>query len=119
MLDEGKLLAYVIYNIEPAEDSGSMRVGKIIDWNINLKANAKQILASLFIAVIKDLKKKGADEVFMVLNDTTSYQAAAAAGFVFRNVESSFFVYHNKLPESSSIFSADAWYHSLGDSDTI
>jgi hypothetical protein len=78
-----------------------------------------QILTSLFIAVIKNVKKKGADEVFMILNDSTSYQAATAAGFIFRNVESNFFVYHKNLPASSRIFLPDAWYQNLGDSDMV
>ena len=118
-LDEGKLLAYVIYNIENGRDPGSIREGKIVDWYINSKTNATQILGSLFIAATKDMKKRGADEVLLVLNDSVSEQAAISAGFIFRDIKSDFFVYHSKLSDSSHIFSADAWYQSLGDADSI
>jgi len=118
-LDEGKLLAYVIYNIENGRGLESMCEGKIVDWYINSKTNATQILASLFIAATKDMKKRGADEVLLVLNDNISEQAAISAGFVFRNLQSDFFVYHSKLSDSSHIFSPDAWYQSFGDSDSI
>ena len=118
-LDDGKLLAYAIYSLENGREPGSIREGKIVDWYINSKTNTTQILTSLFIAAIKYMKRKGADEVLLVLNDSISDQAAISAGFIFRNVQSDFFVYHNKLSDSSHIFSPDSWYQSLGDADSI
>ncbi|MDB4582904.1 hypothetical protein N9164_07115 [Draconibacterium sp.] len=119
VLDEGKLLAYAIYIIENGKDPGAIREGKIVDWYINSKANATQVLASLFIAATKDMKKRGTDEILLVLNDNISEQAAVSAGFIFRDLQSDFFVYHCKLTDSSHIFSPDAWYQSFGDSDSL
>ena len=119
VLDEGKLMAYAIYTIENGRGPGSICEGKIVDWYINSKVNATRILTSLFIAATRDMKKRGADEVLLVLNDNISEQAAISAGFIFRYLQSDFFVYHGKLSDSSHIFSPDAWYQSLGDADSI
>jgi len=88
-----------------------------MDWSVNQQIQPLKTLTSLFIATIKDLQMKGADEVIMVLNDRFSSQAATAAGFIFRNVETNLFVYHANLAEHNRFYSADAWYQSLGDSD--
>ena len=117
--NEDKLLAFVIYNIENRRSPASYSIGQIVDWNIYQTSNAMRILTYLLIAAIKKIEKTDAVEVSLVLNDNNSYRAASAAGFIFRNVVSSLFVYHKKLPENSRIFSPDAWYQSLGDSDTV
>jgi hypothetical protein len=118
-LDNGKLLAYVIYSVDKGRKPDSIREGKIVDWYITSKANATEILASLFVAAAKEMKKRDADEILLVLNDSISEQAAISAGFVFRDLQSDFFVYQSESSDSRHIFSPDAWYQSLGDADSI
>lgn len=119
LFDQDKLVAYVLYKYEDGWGQGATRMGQIIDWYVKLPGHARDILTFLFIASVKDLKQKGSDEVMMVLTDDLSHQSAKAAGFSFRYVESTFFVYHSQSEENSSIYSAKAWYHSLGDTDTV
>lgn len=118
VFDGDDLRAYAIYNLEPVAEREGVLMGQVIDWYIKSKDDAPDILTSLLIATIKQLKQRGADEVSMVLNDSFSAQAAIAAGFVFRHSDSGFFVHCANTLADDPVYSPQSWFQSLGDSDT-
>ena len=119
LFNDDVLKGYVIYTYSKAEDSRAVSSAYIMDWDIFSKPEKIRTLSSLFKALIKELKNRGMDEINIVLNDSDSSQAAKKSGFIFRYTDPNFFVFGKNLPEDDLIFSSDAWYHSLGDSDTI
>lgn len=119
LFDDDGLQAYVIYKYEDVSQQGSTRIGQIIDWYVRQSGDDVSVLGFLFIKAIKKLKEMGSEEVMMVLNDDVSEQAASYAGFVYRYVDTKFFVYHAQAHIDSRVFCADAWYHCLGDTDTV
>ncbi len=94
LFNQKKMVAYVIYKFDDDWGHGNTRMGQIVDWYVNQTGNNLRILASLFIMAIKDMRIRGSDEVMIVLNDDLSRRVATATGFIFRYVESTFFVYY-------------------------
>ncbi len=119
LFDDDVLKGYVIYTYASAEDSKAVSNAYIMDWDIFSKSEIVKTLSSLFQASIREVKSRGIDEVNIVLNDSDSCQAAKNSGFIFRYTDPNFFVFGKNLSEDDLIFSSNAWYHSLGDSDTI
>jgi hypothetical protein len=116
--DEG-LQAYVIFNCEQILERKGLCMGQIVDYYLKDLEGAHGVLTAALIAAVQELKKLNADEVSMVLNDDCSRQAAKAAGFIHRGVESCFFVHCDEAPKDSQVYSAEDWFQSLGDSDTV
>lgn len=119
IFDNNVLLGYLIYTCDKAKGADALTEGYIMDWNVFSTPEIHRVLSLLFKISIREIKNRGADEVNLDLNDSDSSHAAKASGFIFRYADPKFFVFSNDLAENDLIFSPDAWYHSLGDSDTI
>ncbi len=119
LFDDNVLQGYVIYTYAKAEDSKAVSNAFVMDWDVFSKSEKARTLTSLFKAAIKELKNRGMDEINIVLNDGDSCRAAKSSGFIFRHTDPNFFVFGKNLSKDDLMFSTDAWYHSLGDSDTI
>lgn len=119
LFEQTDLLGYVISLTENVTTGDSLSRAFIMDWDVFSKSENEKILTSLLKASLKELKQAGMDEINMMLSDAASASAATRAGFIYRYEDPNFFVFHKKADKAAPIFSADAWYHSLGDADTV
>ncbi|MFV1872005.1 MAG: hypothetical protein ACMZ64_01590 [Oleiphilus sp.] len=115
----GEIIAFVIYSFHKKNETESYSRGRLVDWCVYDKTNATALLACLFKQASWELKKLGAEQVFLVLNEAVSATAAQQVGFSLRNVDSRFFVFHKHLAEHDALFSAKHWFQSMSDSDGV
>lgn len=119
MFDGQNCLGYVIYIIFGSVGSSMALEAYIMDWDVFNESSKSQILSSLFKATVREIQARGMDEINVELNDKDSERSAMDTGFIFRYEDPNFFVFHKNLSSDDDLFSAGAWYHSLGDSDNI
>jgi hypothetical protein len=113
----GRLLGYAIYNLDGGNARDPVAIGRIADWDIFTTEATRDLLALLFQQVAKDCGRLKAEQIFITLSDEMSAEAAAKTGFILRNPDSEFFVYHKSAQPGDAIFSPGSWYQSISDSD--
>ena len=111
---EKKLLGYALYHLNTETQ---FKIGRIVEWDIFSENDRTRILSSIYLQVIMHLKKTGAKEILITLNDKTSIDAAKSAGFILRESDSEMFVYYKGAKSDDPIYSPEHWYQSISDAD--
>lgn len=119
LFEDQNCLGYVIYHCPETAAANETVEAFFMDWEVFEQSTRSQVLSLLFKAAIKALKQRGVDEINVELNDKDTVFSAEETGFILRHEDPNFFVFHKSLAADSPFYSADAWYHSLGDSDNI